>query len=242
MSVKIMSAVFDAQIPDQEYTPSKGKPQTVKSSTLKLILLALSDHASDTGESVYPSIEYLRNKTSIGSNSTVVAAIGALEKLGILTQVGTKSSGTKEYRITASVISNYIHCNPSITATVNESSLNHQEPIKQDKPANPRSKKYKEPYNLEIVPFIGEVCCLDHTNGSKRVCFEAADKLRKCSNPPTPAQIRATYTAGGPWYKKTWQGQKGQRPTPALVAEQWPFLSGAIQPPEAATDTREVYA
>ena len=107
MSVKIMASVFEAQIPDQVYTDKKGKKKNVKSSTLKLVLLALADHASDTGESVYPSIEYLRNKTSLGSEHTCVAAIGALENLGILKHVGNRTRGNKEYRIAPSAI---YHC------------------------------------------------------------------------------------------------------------------------------------
>jgi hypothetical protein len=128
MSVKIMSAVFEAQIPDQVYVDKKGKKTTVKSSTLKLVLLALSDHASDTGESVYPSIEYLRRKTSIGSPNTCVAAIGALESLGILKHVGNRVRGNKEYRITLSVISELHPVQSTITPSVNESSLTINEP------------------------------------------------------------------------------------------------------------------
>jgi hypothetical protein len=128
MSVEIMSATFKAQIPDQEYEDKKGKKTTVKSSTLKLVLLALADHASDTGESVYPSIETIRLKTSIGSNSTVIAAIHGLENLGILTEVRKRPRGNIEYRITPSVISGLQPVQSTITPTVNESSLTINEP------------------------------------------------------------------------------------------------------------------
>ena len=128
MSVKIMSAVFEAQIPDQEYTDKKGKKTTVKSSTLKFILLALADHASDTGESVYPSIEYLKRKTSMGGVGTCVAAIGALENLGILKHIGNRIKGNKEYRISLSGILGFRPAESTIPPSGIKSSLTINEP------------------------------------------------------------------------------------------------------------------
>jgi hypothetical protein len=123
-----MSAVFESQIPDQEYTDKKGKKTTVKSSTLKFILLALADHASDTGESVYPSIEYLKRKTSMGGVGTCVAAIGALENLGILKHIGNRIKGNKEYRISLSGILGFRPAESTIPPSGIESSLTINEP------------------------------------------------------------------------------------------------------------------
>ena len=121
MSVKIMASVFEAQIPDQVYTDKKGKKKKVKSSTLKLVLLALADHASDTGESVYPSIKYLQKKTSLRSEHTCVAAIGALENLGILSHVRNRPKGNKEFRIAPSAILELHLVQSSIAPSANPS-------------------------------------------------------------------------------------------------------------------------
>ena len=61
MSVKLMSMVFDADIPD--LGTDKGKKVTA--STAAFVLLALADHANDEGDNVYPSITLLQNKTKL---------------------------------------------------------------------------------------------------------------------------------------------------------------------------------
>ena len=54
MSVKLMSMVFDAQ---------------GITSTQKLVLLALADHAADDGTSIYPSIETVASKTCLSETA-----------------------------------------------------------------------------------------------------------------------------------------------------------------------------
>jgi DNA-binding transcriptional regulator YhcF (GntR family) len=62
MSVRLMSMVFEAD---------------GITSTQKLVLLALADHAADDGTSIYPSVETLANKTCL-SNAAVRKALKEL--------------------------------------------------------------------------------------------------------------------------------------------------------------------
>jgi hypothetical protein len=62
MSVRLMSMVFEA---------------SCITSTQKLVLLALADHAADDGTSIYPSVETLANKTCL-SNAAVRKALKEL--------------------------------------------------------------------------------------------------------------------------------------------------------------------
>lgn len=69
MSVRVMSMVFEAQ---------------GITSTQKLVLLALADHAADDGTSIYPSIDTLVNKTCL-SNAAVRRALKELrDQVGVI--------------------------------------------------------------------------------------------------------------------------------------------------------------
>jgi hypothetical protein len=266
MSVEIMSATFKAQIPDQEYEDKKGNKTTVKSSTLKLVLLALADHASDTGESVYPSIETIRLKTSIGSNSTVIAAIHGLENLGILTEVRKRPRGNIEYRITPSVISGLQPVKLTVTPTVNESSLTINKPkdsgsgkppepiipgnpvvrsYDPDEVETPRKKiKIKKSADPRVFPFAQEIaslCSLAVGNGSDGELFRAAKLLVNCSGAPNkPHDLRQYFAKGGKIYHE-WPWNKGERLKPMDIVKHWPRLSGAIKPPEVNRSTQKPY-
>ena len=74
MSVRVMSLVFENQ---------------TLSSTEKLIMLALADHANDEGKSIYPSQNRLSRKTSL-ARGTVNLHIQELIKKGYLNMVGYK--------------------------------------------------------------------------------------------------------------------------------------------------------
>ena len=74
--------------------------ETKLESSEKFILLAMSDYASDDGESVYPSVESLSRKTSL-SERTVQRSIQTLMEMGWITMVdeGGGRSNTNLYRI-----------------------------------------------------------------------------------------------------------------------------------------------
>ena len=76
MSVRVMSYVFDLDIPPHE----------------KFVLLAYADHADHDGGSVYPSIATIARKTSM-SERTVQRITRALEEKGYLIPCGGQKGG-----------------------------------------------------------------------------------------------------------------------------------------------------
>jgi len=84
MSVRLMSLVFEAEIHDLEYTKD-GEPRKTKASTAKLLLLAISDHANDEGESAYPGYTRLEKKTCLSRQgiSDTLEALKANEYISI---------------------------------------------------------------------------------------------------------------------------------------------------------------
>lgn len=67
-------------------------------STQKLVLLALADHANDEGLSIYPGIERLCQKTALGDRA-VRKSIKELEQARIVSIVGRSRYKTNEYAI-----------------------------------------------------------------------------------------------------------------------------------------------
>ena len=84
MSVRLMGAIFDLEIP----------------STEKLVLLAMADHARDDGTGCYPSIERLARKTS-QSRRGVQGIMRRLENSGLIAPERiSRGRRSTEYRIT----------------------------------------------------------------------------------------------------------------------------------------------
>jgi pyocin large subunit-like protein len=69
------------------------------SSTEKLVLRALADHANDDGSSCYPSILTLATETSL-SRRTVQATLGSLKEKGLAVIVGQSKGGRGKTPIT----------------------------------------------------------------------------------------------------------------------------------------------
>jgi len=84
VSIRLMSKVFDSELP----------------STEKFVLLAMADYASDSGESIFPSVETLSRKTSL-SERAVQKSIKSLLLKGflVLVEEGGGRSHTNLYRI-----------------------------------------------------------------------------------------------------------------------------------------------
>lgn len=101
MSVRIMSLVFENQS---------------LSSTEKLVLLALADHANDEGRSIYPSNNRISLKTAL-ARGTVNRVIQSLCNAGYLTKVAylTDRNNVVEYSINVTKLSS------SMTSGVTES-------------------------------------------------------------------------------------------------------------------------
>ncbi len=94
MSVKVMSAVFECNMP--ELKTDKGA--TVSDSSCKFVLLALADHASEDGEGCYPGVRRICRKTNL-STQTVVNALNALRHNGITKLEGQSKRKTFNYTI-----------------------------------------------------------------------------------------------------------------------------------------------
>ena len=92
MSVRIMSAVFAA---DFSRISEKGR---VSAHALKLLMLALADHAADDGSGVYPSAATMAKKTNLTVRQ-VRAALAVLRERGLLAAEGYTEHGTVRYRI-----------------------------------------------------------------------------------------------------------------------------------------------
>lgn len=91
MSIKIMSAIFEAEFHDLEYVKD-GETRKAKASTLKLVLLAIADHADDDGNA-YPGYSRLEIKTAL-SRQGLADTLDALKYNGLLA-VDEKPSKTK---------------------------------------------------------------------------------------------------------------------------------------------------
>jgi len=89
MSIKLMTTVFESRFDWGEGAPSEP--------TIKLVLLALADHASDTGEAVYPSIAHLCSKTGL-SRRAVKNVLSSARDNGVLTAIGRRKQ-VIEYRM-----------------------------------------------------------------------------------------------------------------------------------------------
>jgi hypothetical protein len=84
MSVKLMGAIFDLEIP----------------STEKLVLLAMADHAREDGTGCYPSVNTLARKTSLSKRGTQ-KLMRRLEAAGYIIDTGkTSRYQTIEYTLT----------------------------------------------------------------------------------------------------------------------------------------------
>ncbi len=114
-----------------------------------------------------------------------------------------------------------------------------KEKSKTPRTAKPKQKKYHESYNITMAPVVAELCELSLQNGSRALCYDAADLLRKGSNPPARDDLIPLFGRGGRWYRE-WPGNQGQPPKPMDIAKLWPRYSGAIKAPAAQIDKREM--
>jgi hypothetical protein len=103
MSMRLMTLVFYSMFPN--VTISEG--HTVKASTLKFVLLAMTDHASNEGDNMYPSLDTLSFKTNY-ERRTIARAIEALLQLKCKKLVGESDRRTNNYSINQDVLNNFV--------------------------------------------------------------------------------------------------------------------------------------
>lgn len=83
MSIKIMSAIFETEFFDLPLPHEEGqeKARMAKASSVKLVMLALADHANDDGE-CYPGLSRLETKTAL-SRQGLVDVLSAIRNNGL---------------------------------------------------------------------------------------------------------------------------------------------------------------
>ena len=90
-------------------------------------------------------------------------------------------------------------------------------PEKPDKPA----KTARAPNaQYELAAALAEVCAMELEPNKPRLIAEAK-KLKGCSPPPLPEEVRLRYGKEGWWWSDDWRGQRGEWPSPATVRETW---------------------
>lgn len=97
MSVRMMSLVFGADIPDLEYQKD-GEKRKAKASTVNVLLLSYADHANDEGEGGYPGYTTLERKTKL-SRQGIADTLEACKQNGYLTFEKVSKLGTFSYCI-----------------------------------------------------------------------------------------------------------------------------------------------
>ena len=129
MSVRVMSLVFNCNMPEIATKDNRVVPDT----TAKSVLLALADHANDDGLGCYPSVLTLCHKTNY-STSTVCRALDALTDNGFIKPAGRSRRNTNDYSIIVEKVEefqwskrgNFDGRNDDISTVENKPSFNHQ--------------------------------------------------------------------------------------------------------------------
>lgn len=94
MSVRLMTAVFEYDMPDLKTDDDRVSSD----SACKFVLLALADTANDYGEGAYPGVRRLCKKTSL-STQTVCNALNALRHNEYTHLEGKSKLETNSYKI-----------------------------------------------------------------------------------------------------------------------------------------------
>ena len=98
MSIKLMSAIFETEFTSDFEYEKNGEKKAAKASTVKLVLLAIADHANDDGQA-YPGLTRLELKTAL-SRQGVLDTIEALKFNGMLEIKGINNArGTNIYQL-----------------------------------------------------------------------------------------------------------------------------------------------
>lgn len=210
MSVKLMSAVFEADFPPSE----------------KLLLLAMADFANDEGKSIYPSQETLARKTGL-SDRTVRTLTKKLIAAEVIKTVGKTNAGTYQYEIRPETISTRKPLPPETTSGVDRKPLpvtpettsydplvNHQLTISTKRTPKTRTVSAKNPKperpRDELFDVIAEVTQTDPATAGSTI---AKVKVVLAKAGYTPDDVRAFAKKWWEWKDRTtspsvWQLQE----------------------------------
>lgn len=217
MSVKLMAQVFQTRF-------DWGKDAPVEP-TIKFVMLALADHASDTGEAVYPSVAHLCDKTGLARRS-VLNVIKAARARGVLVAIG-KRRQVIEYKLSldqcttctsapdAPVPVHQVHRTSAPRAHVTIIEPSTESPIVPAAPT-PEPKPARQPQSNPQSEMIGALMKVTGSTSGGRLARPAADLIRAGK---TAADVLAAYSPGGWWYANDWRGKKGQAPTVQQVID-----------------------
>jgi len=160
MSISLMSAIFETEFRD---LPTGEGDQMAKASSLKIVMLAIADHANDEGESAYPGMKKLVRKTGL-SKQGLINVLTACKYNGLLyvsaepSRLGTNNytielscypilQGKDEDRLVVKSLDQSSHLTTSGKATLPPlvKPLDHNHPLTTIKPSlSERKEKAKE--------------------------------------------------------------------------------------------------
>lgn len=212
MSVRIMSKVFDSDLPTGE----------------RMVLLAMADFANDAGSSIYPSIATLSKKCGLSPRGTQ-QLIKRLQEKGYI-ELEKKGGGrlANSWRIIperfegCSTFTPAVHTvHPTGAPDAPYPLYNHQgnieDPVYEDLETVTQKKKNSRSGNIQIAEALAEVTGMS-MDINKAVLMKFAWELSKDPR-VSDVLIRSVYDANGVWYNKDWRGKLGQKPTlPQILA------------------------
>lgn len=208
MSIKLMSAIFDTDLPTTE----------------KFVLIALADYAADDGESVYPSLDTVRKKTSLSVRAVQIAT-KSLEEKGYL-ELRKRGGGRTSNRwriVVEKVFEGRTTFTPEVQYVHPSGEVDSPDPVVNQYPTKgetPPSYQVKSDAKVDLFPIanaIAEVTGLSLKVSKGRI-FKAAKELS--ADPEiTAALILRLYSPGGAWYKENWIGKRGEKPAVNQIAE-----------------------
>jgi len=144
MSVRVMSLVFEANIVD---IILREKGRRVTAPTLKLVLLALADHANDEGESAYPSQHRLARKTSL-ERSSITYALSALMQEGFILRAGISKRDTINYTLNLPQLKSLVHLVDTLQAPLPPGGQRVVHQVEGPCPPSGHESSFKRPLNV----------------------------------------------------------------------------------------------
>lgn len=258
MSVTLMSLVFKHRFPGLESGRHKITPHVSK-----LVMLALSDHANDEGESAYPSITRLAQKTDLERRS-VFRTLAALKQAGYIRYDGVSKYSTSQYCIViarllvtpghqASDSESPVLVTPGHQpgdSESPESSLNHQLnhqliPTPEQlgfivTPQEPKQKRTIDEHKAAVLTALTKGAAYEEAmRGEIHACLRLNPNWQSKTWRALLLFLKErpegqTITLFAQWWKKNdWRGRQGQPPTPGQIMELWPQAFASIAPPAA---------
>jgi hypothetical protein len=223
-----MTKVFDSDLPTTE----------------KMVLLAMADYASDTGDSIFPSIKTMSRKTSLSERSVQNTIKSLIEKnYLILIKKGGGRNKTNLYKIRCSRFAVFEDgfelkgetgtkkgeppapdpslniINPSQSANADNDELKYED-CDDDGLEVKEKKTKKKPDNKSLYPIaqaLAQVSGVSFEANRSQIFREAKYIVRDPRI--TAEEIIRQFAPGGDWYRCDFRGQKGQRPTVTQVRQ-----------------------